>query len=144
MNIEHQYARTLYGIETRITGDPASQIGAVWQRFLNENLTDDILERLDDRLIAMYFNYDGDHTQPYTFFLGCEVGDVACVPDEFALRTTPAGNYAEFLAAGEMPQSLIETWQQIWAPDLKRDFVADYEIHDPATPHEVAIYVGTI
>lgn len=144
MNTQQQYARTLYGIETRITDDPATQIGEVWERFLDENLADDIPERLDDCTVAMYFNYEGDHTQPYMFFLGCEVGDVACVPDGFALRTTPVGEYAEFVAVGEMPQSLIEKWQQIWSMDIKRNFAADYEIHDPAAPNAVAIYVGVV
>lgn len=144
MNIEQQYARTLYGIEARITGDPADQIGAVWQRFLSENLADDIPERLDDRMIAMYFNYEGDRSEPYMFFLGCEVCDVACVPDGFALRTTPAGAYAEIVATGTMPQALTETWQKIWTMDLQRNFAADYEIHDPAKPDEVAIHVGVI
>jgi len=143
-NIERQHARTLYGIETRITDDPAAQIGAVWQKFLSENLADDIPERLDDLLIAMYFNYEGEPSDPYHFFLGCEVGDVACVQDGFALRTIPVGNYAEFLAVGKMPAALVETWQQIWKADLKRNFAADFEIHDPATPDQVAIYVGVI
>lgn len=144
INTESQYARNLYGIETRITGDPTAQIGALWQRFLSEHLADDIPERLDDRMIAMYFNYEGDQTQPFMFFLGCEVGDVACVPDGFALRNTPVGVYAEFLAVGDMPGALIAKWQQIWAADFKRNFAADYEIHDPATPNEVAIYVGMV
>ena len=142
MNIIQQYARTLYGIETRIDGDPASQIGAMWERFLSENLAEDCPSRLDDNLIALYCDYEGDHTQPYTFFLGCEVLDVCSAEEGFSIRYTPVGKYAEFHAFGQMPDAAIQRWQQISKMNLSRCHIADFEIHDPKSPNEVAIYVG--
>jgi predicted transcriptional regulator YdeE len=142
MNIIQQYARTLYGIEARIDGDPAKQIGAVWERFLGENLAEDCPSRLNDNLIALYCDYEGDHTQPYTFFLGCEVLDVCSAEEGYSIRYTPVGNYAEFNALGEMPDAVIDKWRQIWEMDLSRKYAADYEIYDPKLPNEVSIYVG--
>ncbi|EMI54860.1 GyrI-like domain-containing protein [Rhodopirellula sallentina] len=144
MNIIQQYARTLYGIEARIDGDPVRQIGAVWDRFLTENLAEDCPSRLDDNLVALYCDYEGDHTQPYTFFLGCEVLDVCSAEDGFAIRYTPVGNYAEFSAFGAMPDAVIDKWREIWEMELYRNYIADYEIHDPKSPNEVSVYVGVM
>lgn len=142
-HIQRQYARTLYGIETRIDGDPAEQIGEIWNRFLGEDLADDIPSRLDEGLIALYCDYDeGDDPRPSTYFLGCEVLDVCSAEEGFAIRYTPVGDYAEFHAYGEMPHAVIEKWQQIRNLNLERNYVADFEIHDPNSPHEVAIHVG--
>ncbi len=142
MNTETQPSRTLYGIQTQTSNETPHEIAAIWQRFMADGLADEIPERADDQLIAAYFDYQGDHTQPYTFFLGCEVIDVDCAPEGFALRSLPAGRYAAFQARGPMPKTLIESWQQIRQSDLPRSYVADFEVHDPAKPDEVAIYVG--
>lgn len=142
MIIRQQYARTLYGIEARIDADPVTQIGELWQRFLRENLADEIPSRLDDSLIALYCDYELDHTRPYTFFLGCEVLDVCSAEEGFVIRYTPVSDYAEFRATGNMPQALVEKWQQIWAMDLQRNYVADFEIHNPNVTNEVTIHVG--
>lgn len=142
METERQSARTLYGIEVRTSNATPGDIAAVWKRFFTEGLADEIPQRADDNLIAAYFDYAGDHTQPYTFFLGCEVIDVACVADGYVLRSLPAGEYAIFHAFGEMPDALLDTWERIWDSELPRTYEADFEVHDPETPHEVALYIG--
>ncbi|MFG0265052.1 MAG: GyrI-like domain-containing protein [Rhodopirellula sp. JB055] len=142
MNIETLPARTLYGIETRTSNATPQDIAALWQRFTSENLADDIPDRVDDNLIAAYFDYEGDHTQPFTFFLGCEVIDACCAGDDFVLRELPVADYATFRARGEMPQALIETWQEIWSSQLNRSYLGDFEIHDPSRPQEVVVHVG--
>tara|TARA_R110002049_G_scaffold285698_4_gene466971 strand:+ start:92687 stop:93121 length:435 start_codon:yes stop_codon:yes gene_type:complete len=142
MKIETYPARTLYGIETRTSNATPKQIAALWGRFIGENLADEIPERVDDNFVAAYFDYEGDHTKPFTFFLGCEVIDACCAVDDFVLREIPIAQYAVFTANGKMPQSLVETWQKIWDSGLSRSYLADFEIHDPANPEQVAVYVG--
>ncbi|TWU45892.1 Bacterial transcription activator, effector binding domain [Novipirellula aureliae] len=142
MKPERLTARTLMGIETRASNDSPQTIGETWQRFMAERLADDIPSRADDCLIAAYYDYEGDHTKPYTFFVGCEVVDVACAPDGFVLKEIPANDYVPFPARGDMPQALIETWQRIWASDLQRNYNIDFELHNPAMPDEVMVYVG--
>ncbi len=142
METESHPPRTLIGIEARTSNAAPKEIGEIWQRFVQDKLSAGIPARKDNHLIAVYCEYDGDHTQPYTFFLGCAVADDAEPPEGFSRRTIPAGNYVRYAASGEMPRAIMETWQQIWKADLNRSFVADFEIHDPASPHDVAIYVG--
>ncbi|WP_259632442.1 GyrI-like domain-containing protein [Stieleria sedimenti] len=73
MNTKTQLSRTLYGIQTRNSNETPHEIAALWQRFMADGLADEIPERADEQLIAAQFDYRGDHTQPYTLFLGCEV-----------------------------------------------------------------------
>ncbi|MEZ6131236.1 MAG: effector binding domain-containing protein [Planctomycetaceae bacterium] len=142
MKTQQQYARTLYGIETRLDGDPAIQIGELWNRFLSEEIADDIPSRLDDSIIALYCDYEAGHPKPYTFFLGCEVLDVCSAAEGFSIRYTPVGEYVEFRVTDDMPQAAIQKWQQIREMDLPRSYVADFEIHNPSSPNEVSIHVG--
>jgi predicted transcriptional regulator YdeE len=57
-----------------------------------------------------------------------------------SLDSIPAGligrkfekeNYTKFVAQGEMPQAVIELWQEIWNKDekLNRKYTADFEVY---------------
>jgi predicted transcriptional regulator YdeE len=59
----------------------------------------------------------------------------------------PAGRYAVFTNAGEMPAAVLAAWQQVWAyfaePEAPtRVYMADFEYYDPAQPSTVRIHVG--
>ena len=142
MNITEQPERTLIGIESRASNDNPQAIGTIWQRFMAEQLAAQIPNRSDGHLIAIYCDYDGDHTEPYTFFLGCTVNDASDLPSGFTIRTLPAGRYVRRHAAGEMPAALVTAWRDIWTSDLDRAYDADFEIHDPTSPQAVDIFVG--
>ena len=142
MNIRQLPALTLYGIEIRVPDWHCDEIKQLWDRFRREKIDDDIPARADDNVIAAYHGYEGDHNHPFTFFLGCEVIDVACAPDGFSLREVPAGQYAEFHAHGTMPLALEYTWQDIRQSQLRRSYAIDFEIHDPRSPEDVAVYVS--
>ena len=60
----------LAGIQTRASNDDPSKIGELWGRFMSDEAVAR-LDKLDPDPVAVYCDYDGDHTQPYTFFLGC-------------------------------------------------------------------------
>lgn len=132
----------LVGIETSASNDRADLIGAHWQRFHAEGIPGRVLGREGRAVVAVYSEYEGDHTQPYTFFLGCPVGAGAATPEGLARRELPAGPYARFDAVGEQPGALVQTWMGIWSSGFERSFVADYEIHDPDDPSRVVIYVN--
>lgn len=107
-----------------------------------EQLADQIPNRCDDSLVAVYCEYEGDHTQPYTFFLGCLVDAGTEVPEGFSSQVIPAGRFVRRRAVGSMPAALMREWADIWSSDLHRSFLADFEIHDPTEPESVNIYIG--
>ena len=142
INILQLPAYTLYGIEIRVPRQVSGDRNKLWDRFQRENIADEIPARADEKLIVAYHSYEGDHNAPCTCFLGCEVFDVACVPDGFFLREIPAGQYAEFHARGAMPLALKNTWQAIRNSKLRRSYTIDFEVHDPRSPEEVVVYVS--
>ena len=138
---EDRPALRLLGWETRASNDDPRPIGALWQRLHAEDLASQLQGRQGRTVYAVYSDYEGDHTRPYTFFLGYPVGEDAPVPEGCVARDVPAGPYARIDAVGEQPGALIEAWMGIWDSDLERTFQLDYEVHDPQTPDRVRIYV---
>ena len=128
------------GIEIHTSNDHPDEIGACWQRFIEGELASQIPMRESDEIIACYCDYEGDHTEPYTFFLGCEVGPEAAAPSGMRKRRIPGGSFAQFSATGPMPEALMVMWQSIWEAPLDRVYVADYEIHDGSGA--VDVFVG--
>lgn len=138
---EDRPAMHLVGLETRVGTDGPAPIGALWQRFHAEDVPGQIVGRLSRTAVAVYSDYEGDHTQPYLFFLGCETGADAPVPAGFVTRDLPAGPYARVEAVGSQPGALVQAWERIWASSIERSFQADYELHDPDTPERVVVYI---
>ena len=138
---EDRAAIRLIGIETPASNDEPQLLGAHWQRLYADDVASQIVGRLSRVVHAVYSAYEGDHTKPYTFFLGYPVGEDAPVPDGFVAREAPAGPYARIDAQGDMPGALVQAWMGIWSSGLERSFRLDYEVHDPETPDRVAIFV---
>ena len=132
----------LVGIETQASNDRADLLGAHWQRFYAEDVAGQIPDRLGDETVAVYCEYEGDHTQPFTFFLGCPVDAQAAVPDGLVRRDVPGGTYACVISQGKQPMALMDSWTHIWEMPLPRRFEADYEIHRADSPDRIEIYVG--
>jgi predicted transcriptional regulator YdeE len=137
-------AQTLIGTEIRTSNDRADQIGELWGRFMAGGMAEQIPGRTDASIMALYCEYEGDHTRPYTFFLGCPVAPGTEAPEGLVSRDVPAGAYALFAAEGAQPQALIETWGRIWTADLSRRYETDYEIHRPGDPGRVDVFVGVV
>jgi predicted transcriptional regulator YdeE len=136
--------QTVMGLAIRTSNETAHEIGGLWQRFMSEGLAAGIPGRIGTALVAVYCEYEGDHTAPYTFLLGCPVEPGTPAPQGFETRDLPAGSYTCFAAEGEQPQALMETWAEIWGADITRAFAVDYEVHDPSTPERVEIFISSM
>jgi len=134
-------ALELAGIETRASNEDPGPIGALWGRFFGDEAVGN-LEPAEDTIVAVYCEYDGDHTKPYTFFLGRRVALDAAVPEGLVRRRIEGGAFARFVAEGEQPVALIETWREIWETPLDRTYLADYEIHSAGAGRVVEIFAG--
>ena len=142
MEVMVEHERTLIGIESRASNEDPQAIGAIWQRFMADKLADQIPNRADHCLVAAYCDYDGDHTDPYTFFLGCTVTSSESVPDGFTRRVILSGRYLRREAKGTMPEALMAEWGSIWTSGIDRLYKLDFEIHNPDQPGCVDIYIG--
>ena len=140
---------SIIGIECRTSNAPDAgpkDIPAFWERFYSENIAGKIPNKTSEEIIALYCDYEGDHTQPYSIVIGCPVSSVDVVPDGMVVKTTPGGEYAAFSAIGDFPNSLIETWGNIWQTDLPRTYTGDYEVYgekfSSRSPQEVEVFIA--
>ena len=98
-------------------------------------------------MIALYCDYAGDHTEPYSLVIGCSVTSLDNVPEGMVSKIVPESSFAVFDAIGEYPASLIKTWKMIWQQaDLERTYIGDYEFYGDKftskTPQEVEIFIA--
>lgn len=137
------------GIECRTSNAPEDgphDIPRLWGQFYSEKIVNQIPNKVSNEVIALYCDYEGDYTQPYSFVIGCPVGSVDNVPEGMVVKIIPAGSYAIFHAVGEYPTSLIETWGNIWNTELKRTYTGDYELYGDkfvsGSPKEVEVLIA--
>lgn len=138
------------GIECRTSNAPDAgpqDIPRHWARFYEEAVIDRIPDKASSEVIALYCDYEGDATMPYSLVIGCPVRQVDAIPDGMVVKEIPAGSYAVFSAKGDFPQSLIDTWIAIWQnSDLSRTYQADFEVYGEKffnqNPQEVDVWIG--
>lgn len=140
----------IVGIDTKTTNEndqAVEDINALWQRFFNEAIGDQIPTRTGNSIYAVYSDYEGDHTKPYRFMIGCKVAHLDDIPDNMVTRRIPESRMAIFPSIGEQPTSLIKTWEHIWDMEsLPRSYTTDFEVYGPRffepNLHEVLIHIA--
>lgn len=125
----------LIGIElpqktTNKDGQSGTDCGNLWQQFEKEQVFSRIEGRENDKVYAVYHNYEGDYMQPFSYFIGCKVSIDAVVPEGLSELHIPKGTYAEFTAKGVMPVCIADAWKTIWASDIQRAYSYDFEVYD--------------
>ncbi len=140
---------TVVGIECRTSNAPEEgpqDIPRLWGQFYSEDIINKIPNKVSNEVIALYCDYEGDYTQPYSLVIGCPVTSLDNIPEGMVAKIIPAGSYAVFRAIGEYPTSLIETWGSIWQTELKRTYTGDYEFYgekfSSGSPKEVEVFIA--
>ncbi len=131
------------GMSRRICNDNAqTEIPNMWKKFILENYPEKIPHKKSENLLALYTDYEGDHTKPYHYTIGCEVEFFDKEPP-FVLDKieVPENKYALFKIKGKLPEALIEGWRTIWScKELERKYEADLEV--VAGPEDLLIYIS--
>jgi predicted transcriptional regulator YdeE len=95
----------------------------------------------------VYFEYEGDHTKPFSYFIGCKVDIDAKTPKGLDSIIIPAGYYSKVVSKGKMPDCLIDSWKAIWLSANERAYKFDFEIYDERSRDwnnaEVDIYLSS-
>ena len=129
---------TVSGLPLVTTNEPGRadvEIGALWGRFFEENVMDEIPQRMSEELVGLYTDYEGDHTQPYTLVVGAKVDpSVEEAPAGLVLKRVPSTSYALFNVEGEFPTALIRAWQTVWNSTLPRAYSHDMEVYPNGFP----------
>lgn len=143
-------AFTVIGIPTRTTNknnQSAADIGALWNKFMSEDILQKIPNKANEDIYSIYTEYEGDYTKPYTTILGCKVKNTDIIPEGMVAINIQSYNYATFTAKGDLQEGLVyKKWLEIWNMDLDRAYEADFEIYGSKAQNpndaEVDIYIG--
>lgn len=131
--VVNQPSKILIGIECRTSNASDAgplEIPKLWERFYREDIINQIPHKTSNDVIALYCDYESDHTNSYTIIIGCQVSFFDAIPHGMVAKIIPSSSYALFRAIGEHPKSLIETWGSIWQQTaLKRTYTGDYEVY---------------
>ena len=111
-------------------GQSSIDCGSLWQEFENRNVAAHIPNRLGDEVYAVYYDYEGDHTKPYSYFIGCRIEENAQTPEGLNELFIPEAIYQYCESKGKMPDCVAQAWRQIWLSDIDRAYKYDFEIYD--------------
>lgn len=111
-------------------GQSMIDCGSLWQEFEKRNITGQIPDALGDEVFAVYYDYEGDHTKPFSYFIGRPVEKNAQRPDGLDELFIPESMFRRIEAKGKMPDCVAGAWRQIWQSDTERAYRYDFEIYD--------------
>lgn len=145
--VEHQKKTFFIGLELRTNNEECSSaMPAHKERFFGENVPSKIPNKVNGNILALYTDYEGDYTKPYSWILGCEVSSLDEVPEGLVGKVIPESKYAVFTTQGGFPQGLIAAWQAIWKSNLHRSYTSDFEVYrsdfDPQENPQVKVYIA--
>lgn len=123
----------------------ADDINALWERFFKDNIGQQILNKTDNTIYAVYSDYEGDHEAPYRLTIGYRVNDQNTPIGMHHVSVKPQ-EYAVMSATGKQPKALIEIWEAIWSSDIERSYITDFELYGPRFfeqgVNEVLVHIG--
>ena len=141
---------SVIGISVRTTnenGQAKKDIGELWGKFMSEKMLEKIPNIKDETIYAIYTDYEGDYTKPYTTILGYKVNTLDVIPDGMVGIKIEKEVYNKFVAKGDLTDdAVIGKWVEIWGMDIDRAYTADFEMYgekaiDP-TNGEAEIYIA--
>jgi predicted transcriptional regulator YdeE len=128
-------------------GQSTQDIGQLWGKFMQEGISSQIPNKIDESVYSIYTNYQGDHTNPYDTILGCKVSSLENIPEGMVGQKFEGGTYSKFISKGDLTKGAVfGTWATINEKKLDRVFTADFEIYGEKaqnpTDAEVEVLVG--
>ncbi len=124
----------------------SEEINALWEEFFKQNIGQEVENRIDDVIYAVYSDYEGDHTKPYRLTIGYKIEGATQIKGHLHHVKVQTADYAMMNAAGKQPEALIDTWQAIWQSDLDRKFETDFEVYGKRFfeegVHEILVCIG--
>ena len=120
---------SLGGKMTNQNGQSGIDCGNLWQKFEKGNFSERIPDRLNNEIYAVYFNYEGDYTQLFSYFIGCKVKNDTIITQGMTHMSIPSGNFTKVVAKGKMPDCVANSWNDISNSNTERSYNYDYEVY---------------
>jgi predicted transcriptional regulator YdeE len=120
------------GISVRtynLNGQSQKDITELWNRFMNEKISEKIPDKVNENIHCIYAEYESDFMGPYTTILGYKVNSAENLPDGIVVKTISPSNYLLFKSTGKLPHCVLQTWQTVWDAAIKRSYRADFDVY---------------
>ncbi|WED44569.1 GyrI-like domain-containing protein [Legionella cardiaca] len=141
---------TVAGISTRTNNQnefdlKTAKLPTLWNKFYAQDIPSQFSSyKLNPSIFGVYSDYESDVTGSYTVTAGLEISD-EMPPPQFTTIAVQSGNYLLFENQGPQPQTIIQTWQQVWdyfssQSQFTRKYDTDFEVY--RNSHECAVYIG--
>lgn len=131
---------------TNQKGKAMQDIGLTWRKFFEDGIYAKIPNKVNQKTIGLYTEYEGDYTKPYQFVAGAEVSAKIETKEEMIYQVIPKGKYAKFRIVGDVQNSVGKAWQEIWNMNLARKYICDFEEYQNNTEdmekQEIDLYIG--
>jgi len=128
-------------------GQSSIDCSNLWQKFEKENYIEKIPDRLSNEIYAVYFDYEGDYTKPFSYFIGCKVRIDTETPQGLDSILIPSEMYIKVIAKGKMPDCIANSWKDIWSIELNRMYTYDFEVYGERSKDwsnaEIEIFVSS-
>lgn len=141
--------KVVAGIKIKTTnkeGKAVHDIGITWQKLFANEIYKEIQNKVNNKTIGLYTEYEGDYTKPYIFLAGAEVSQSGESNKEIVNKVISKGKYAKFVITGDVQKSVGQAWQEIWNMDLKRKYTCDFEEYqnnsEDMQKQEIHIYIA--
>lgn len=144
------HAFKIIGIAVRTTnanGQAVTDLGKLWGQFMSETISN-IPNAISQEIIAIYTDYESDYQGAYTAIIGKKVRSLDEIPNGMIGREFPTAKFQKFIAEGEMPNAVVQTWKAIWEQDatLHRAYDYDFEVYGEKSQNgnqsEVEIFIS--
>lgn len=137
------------GIKIKTTnqnGKSIKDIGMTWQKLFEDGTYGKIYDKVNNKTIGLYTEYEGDYTKPYMFIAGAEVSKKSETHQETEFWIIPKGKYAKFIITGDVQNSVGQAWKEIWNMNLNRKYSCDFEEYqnnsEDMQKQEIHIYIA--
>lgn len=146
-NIETFYIIGLSVRTSNENGQAATDIPALWERFMAEGISSKVRNKLSEEIYSLYTDYEKDHTKPYTTVLGYKVKNLDNIPEGLTGVIVPGKTFEVFTASGKLSDGIVyNTWTNIWDAPLDRAYSGDFEVYGAKSQNpeqaEVDIYIA--
>jgi predicted transcriptional regulator YdeE len=114
---------------TNANNKALKDIGDLFGRFMGQNISDRIPDKISGDIYCVYTDYETDFNGPYTTIVGCKVSSLKEIPAGLIGKTIPGSKYQVYTSTGKLSQSLAKTWEGIWNTEVDRRYSADFDIY---------------
>lgn len=140
----------IVGVALRTTnenGQSFIDIPPFWGRFMQENVSAKIPNKIDQDLYVAYTDFENEGKNNhgmYTMVIGCAVAPDTVSLENFTKIIIPSGNYRDFPVPAGGVEKVGETWQAIWAlpQSEKQNWSFRCEFERYRANGEIEIFIG--